>query len=125
MLSTIKRQVPRLVIVTILFGLFAEPVLAQTGLGLAKEAVCGTRASNIIGAVWVLGVFGLPLYGAYRVANGMRKMSTHDSGKKKTGREEVKSSTWSFGAAVFLLGIERVFAFLGIALFECVNFSLV
>lgn len=105
--------------------LFVEPVAAQTGLELARDAVCGTRAANIIGAAWVLGVLALPLYGVYRIANGMRKMSTHDAAKKKEGREEVTASVWSFAAAVVLLSIERVFAFLGITLFECVSFSLV
>lgn len=112
------------VTVTAGFVVFVEPVAAQTGLDLAKNAVCDTQAANIIGAVWVLGVLGLPLYGVYRVANGMRKMSTHDSAKKKEGREEVTASGWSFAAAIVLLSIERVFAFLGISLFECVSFTL-
>ncbi len=105
--------------------LLAEPVAAQTGIDMARGAVCDTQAANIIGAVWVLSVLGLPLYGVYRIANGMRKMSTPNATKKKEGREEVTASVWSFAAAVVLLSIERVFAFLGITLFDCVSFSLV
>lgn len=105
--------------------LLVEPVTAQTGIEMARGAVCDTQGANIVGAMWVLGVLGLPLYGVYRIVNGMRKMSTPNSQKKKEGREEVTASVWSFAAAVVLLSIERVFAFLGITLYDCISFSLV
>lgn len=101
--------------------LIAQPVAAQTGADLLRQGVCGTKAASMIAAVWGGGVVFLGAYGLYRAASGMWKLGNSDPSEVTEGRERIKGAGWAFGASLFLLGGERVLAFLGIPILECIN----
>lgn len=100
---------------------FAQPVAAQSGAELLRSGVCGTRVAPMVGAVWGGGVLVLAAYGLYRGTTGMSKMGGSDPSEVTEGRERVKGAFYSFGASLLLLGAERLLAFIGIPLLECIN----
>lgn len=101
--------------------LFAQPVAAQSGAEMLRSGVCGTRVAPMVGAVWGAGVLIFAAYGVYRGVTGISKMGGSDPGEVTEGRERVKGAFYSFGASLLLLSSERVLAFVGIPLLDCIN----
>ncbi len=101
--------------------LLAQPVAAQSGAEILRDGVCGTRVAPMVGAVWGAGVLVLAAYGVYRGTTGLSKMGDSDPSEVTEGRERVKGAFYSFGASLMLLSAERVLAFVGIPLLECIN----
>lgn len=101
--------------------LLVQPVVAQTGIDMLRQGICDSQGGQLLAAAWAAGVFILGGIGIYRAVTGGSKFGSSDPSEQTEGKERIKGAGWSFGAAVLLLSAERILAFLGIPLFECVT----
>lgn len=101
--------------------LIVQPVAAQTGIDMLRQGICGSQGGELLAAAWAAGVFILGGIGIYRAVTGGSKFGSSDPSEQTEGKERVKGAGWSFGAAVLLLSAERLLAFIGIPLFQCVT----
>ncbi len=102
--------------------LVAQPVAAQSGIEFLQNGICGSMAAQLIGAVWAGAVLYFGAYKfLYRAVQGFDMFKSPDPNKQNDGKELIKGSVWSLGAALLLAGGERVLAFVGIPMIECIN----
>lgn len=102
--------------------LVAQPAAAQTGIEFLQEGFCGGLAAQLVGAVWAGAVLYYGVYKfLYRATQGLDKFQSTDPTEQNDGKELIKGSVWSLGAALLLASGERVLAFIGIPMLECVN----
>ncbi|WP_330633801.1 hypothetical protein [Halocatena halophila] len=101
-----------------------EPVAAQqTGIGLLRDGVCGSKAAPLITAAWAAGVMWFGGKGLIRLSSGLSDIRGVDSSKVAAGRQKLVGSFPAFGASLVLLSAERLLAYIGIPLFDCIRLS--
>lgn len=105
--------------------LVVEPVAAQTGIDLLREGVCGGQGAQLLAAVWAAGVVYYGGFGIFRLVTGASKFGSSDPSEQTEGKERIKGAGWSIGAALLLLSAERILAFVGIPMLECINLGFV
>ncbi len=116
-----RRVTSRLLSGAVALLLIVQPVAAQTGIDMLRQGICGSQGGELLAAGWAAGVFILGGIGIYRAVTGGSKFGSSDPSEQTEGKERVKGAGWSFGAAVLLLSAERLLAFIGIPLFQCVT----
>lgn len=105
-------------------ALLIQPVAGQTGIDLLRNNFCSSQGAQLIAAAWAAGVIYYGGFGIFRGVTGTSKIGSSDPSEQTEGKERIKGAMWSFGAAILLLSAERILAFVGIPVFECVNLGI-
>ncbi|WP_248910485.1 hypothetical protein [Halocatena marina] len=111
----VSRDVPNLARTT-LMSIHKDDERQQWYLGGEAD---DERVDAVLIAAWGLFVLFLTGSGIFRFVNGWRKTRSSRSRKIREGRKEMKGSFYAFGAALIVIGAERLFAFWIVDVMDC------